>query len=149
MLKFQTILLAAGKTATGIEVPAGIVESLGPSKKPAVKVTLNGYEYRSTVAVMGGKFMLPVSAEHRSGAKIAAGETLNVTLELDTAPRVLEIPQDFLTALGADAAAKTFFEGLSYSNKRRFILSIDEAKSAETRARRIAKSVEMLRAGEV
>jgi hypothetical protein len=149
MLKFQTTLLAAGKTATGIEVPASVVESLGPSKKPAVKVTLNGYEYRSTVAVMGGKFMLPVSAEHRSGAKIAAGETLNVTLELDTTPRVLEIPQDFAAALEVDAAAKTFFEGLSYSNKRRFVLSIEEAKSAETRARRIAKSVETLREGKI
>jgi Bacteriocin-protection, YdeI or OmpD-Associated/Domain of unknown function (DUF1905) len=149
MPKFQTTLLAAGKTATGIEVPANIVESLGSSKKPAVNVTINGYGYRSTVAVMGGKFMLPVSAEHRAGAKIAAGDKVNVTLELDTAPRVLEVPQDFLSALEVDAAAKTFFEGLSYSNKRRFVLSIDEAKSAETRARRIAKSVESLRAGKI
>ena len=146
---FQTTLLAAGKTATGIEVPANVVESLGPSKKPAVKVTINGYEYRSTVAVMGGKFMLPVSAEHRAGAKIAAGDELNVGLELDTVPRVLEIPQDFTVALEADPAAKTFFAALSYSNKRRFVLSIDEAKSVETRARRIAKSVEMLREGKI
>jgi hypothetical protein len=149
MSKFQTTLLAAGKTATGIEVPASVVESFGSSKKPAVKVTINGYGYRSTVAVMGGKFMLPVSAEHRAGAKIAAGETVNVTLELDTAPRVLEVPQDFLDVLKADAAAKTFFEGLSYSNKRRFVLSIEEAKSAETRVRRIAKSVETLREGKI
>jgi Bacteriocin-protection, YdeI or OmpD-Associated/Domain of unknown function (DUF1905) len=146
-MKFQTTLLAAGKTATGIEVPANVVQSLGSSKKPAVKVTVNGYEYRSTVAVMGGKFMLPVSAEHRAGAKVAAGDKLEVTLELDTAPRVLEVPQDFLAALELDTAARTFFEGLSYSNKRRFVLSIDEAKNAETRMRRIAKSVEALRAG--
>jgi hypothetical protein len=149
MQKFQTTLLAAGKTATGIEVPASVVESFGPGKKPAVNVTINGYGYRSTVAVMGGKFMLPVSAEHRAGAKIAAGDKVNVTLELDTAPRVLEVPQDFLSALKADAVAKTFFEGLSYSNKRRFVLSIEEAKSAETRARRITKSVETLRAGKI
>ena len=147
MQKFQTTVLAAGKTATGIEVPANVIEGFGSSKKPAVKVTINGYGYRSTVAVMAGKFMLPVSAEHRAGAKIAAGDKVNVTLELDTAPRVLEVPQDFLDALAVDAAAKTFFEGLSYSNKRRFVLSIDEAKSAETRARRIVKSVETLRAG--
>lgn len=149
MQKFQTTLLAAGKTATGIEVPANVVESLGSSKKPAVNVTINGYSYRSTVAVMGGKFMLPVSAEHRAGAKIAAGDKVNVALELDAAPRVLEVPQDFLDALETNAAAKTFFEGLSYSNKRRFVLSIDEAKSAETRARRITKSVETLRAGKI
>lgn len=146
-MRFQTTLLAAGKTATGIEVPANVVESLGSSKKPAVKVTINGYEYRSTVAVMAGKFMLPVSAEHRSGAKVTAGDMVNVTLELDSEARVLEVPQDFVAALEADAAAKTFFEALSYSNKRRFVLSILEAKSAETRARRIAKSVETLRAG--
>lgn len=149
MQKFQAVLLAAGKTATGIEVPANVVEGFGSSKKPAVKVTINGYEYRSTVAVMGGKFMLPVSAEHRTGAKIAAGDKLNVTLELDAAPRVLEVPQDFLDALEVDAAAKTFFEGLSYSNKRRFVLSIDEAKTPETRVRRIAKSVDSLRQGKI
>jgi Bacteriocin-protection, YdeI or OmpD-Associated/Domain of unknown function (DUF1905) len=149
MQKFQTTLLAAGKTATGIEVPASVVESFGLGKKPAVKVMINGYEYRSTVAVMAGKFMLPVSAEHRAGAKIAAGDKVNVTLELDDAPRVLEVPQDFLRALEMDAVAKTFFEGLSYSNKRRFVLSIDEAKTPETRARRIAKSLETLRAGKI
>jgi uncharacterized protein YdeI (YjbR/CyaY-like superfamily) len=147
MQKFQTTLLAAGKTATGIEVPASVIQSFGSSKKPAVKVSINGYEYRSTVAVMAGKFMLPVSADHRAGAKVAAGDKLNVTLALDTAPRVLEVPQDFLDALEVDVAAKTFFEGLSYSNKRRFILSIDEAKTPETRTRRIAKSVDSLRAG--
>jgi uncharacterized protein YdeI (YjbR/CyaY-like superfamily) len=149
MQKFQTTLLAAGKTATGIEVPTGVVESFGSSKKPAVKITINGYEYRSTVAVMAGKFMLPVSAEHRAGAKIAAGDKVNVTLELDTAPRVLEVPQDFLDALEVDVAVKTFFEGLSYSNKRRFVLNIEEAKGAETRVRRITKSVETLRAGKI
>jgi hypothetical protein len=148
-MKFQTVLLAAGKTATGIEVPAKVIEGFGSSKKPAVKVTINGYGYRSTVAVMAGRFMLPVSAEHRAGAKIAAGEKVNVTLELDTAPRVLEVPQDFLDALEVDVAAKSFFEGLSYSNKRRFVLSIDEAKTPETRARRIAKSVETLREGKI
>jgi hypothetical protein len=146
MQKFQTVLLAAGKTATGIEVPANVIEGFGSSKKPAVKVTINGYEYRSTVAVMAGKFMLPVSAEHRAGARITAGDKLNVTLELDTAPRVLEVPQDFTDALEVDVVAKTFFEGLSYSNKRRFVLSIEEAKTPETRARRITKSVETLRA---
>jgi Bacteriocin-protection, YdeI or OmpD-Associated/Domain of unknown function (DUF1905) len=149
MQKFQTTLLAAGKTATGIEVPANVVEGFGSSKKPAVKVTINGYEYRSTVAVMAGKFMLPVSAEHRTGAKITAGDKVNVTLELDTAPRVLEVPQDFTDALEVDVAAKTFFDGLSYSNKRRFVLSIDEAKTPETRVRRIAKSVDSLRQGKI
>jgi uncharacterized protein YdeI (YjbR/CyaY-like superfamily) len=148
-MKFQTTLLAAGKTATGIEVPAKVIEDFGSSKKPAVKITINGYEYRSTVAVMAGKFMLPVSAEHRAGAKIAAGDKVNVTLELDTAPRVLEVPRDFTDALEVDAVANTFFEGLSYSNKRRFVLSIDGAKTPETRAQRIVKSVDSLRQGKI
>jgi Bacteriocin-protection, YdeI or OmpD-Associated/Domain of unknown function (DUF1905) len=149
MANFQTKLLAAGKTATGIEVPASVVEAFGAGKKPAVQVTIDGYEYRSTIAVMGGKFMLPVSAEHRAGAKVVAGDEVNVTLELDIVPRVLEIPPDFLDALEADARAKTFFDGLSYSNQRRFVLSVTEAKTPETRARRVEKSLDALREGRV
>ena len=98
MKTFETILLVAGKTATGIEVPAEIVSSLNSGKKPAVKVSINGYEYRSTIAVMGGKFMIPVSAEHRIGANIKGGDSLTVSLELDTVPRILEIPADLAVA---------------------------------------------------
>lgn len=150
MVTFRTNLFSAGKTATGIVVPPEVVEALGSGKKPAVNVTINGgYTYRSTVATMGGEFLLPVSAENRNGAGVQAGDDIEVTLELDTAPREIVPPEDFATALDAEPAARQFWETLSYSNKRRFVLSIDDAKTPETRARRIDSSVAKLREGKV
>ncbi len=145
-VKFRATLLLAGKTATAIEVPAKVVEDLGKGKKPPVSVTIKGHTYRSTVAVMGGKFMLPVSAEQRTAAGIAAGDKLEVELELDTTPREVVVPKDFAAALKKDAKAKAFFETLSYSNKSRYVLSIEGAKTEETRTRRIEKSVAALSA---
>ncbi len=147
-MKFRGTLLLAGKTATGFEVPAGVVADLGAGKKPAVTVTLNnGYSYRSSVGSMGGRFMLPVSAEHRAGAGIAAGDEVDIALELDTAPREVVVPGDLSAALDADPVARSFFDGLSYSNKLRHVLAIDGAKTAETRERRIAKSVGLFHEG--
>jgi len=147
MPKFRTTLIQSGKTATGIEVPAEVIQALGTSKKPAVRVTIGSHTYRSTVATMDGKFMLPVSAENRESAGIKAGNEVEVSVELDTEPRVLEIPADFAQALEADAAAKQFFESLNYSNKRRFVYQIEDAKTPETRQRRIEKSIASLREG--
>ncbi|WP_372784361.1 YdeI/OmpD-associated family protein [Phenylobacterium sp.] len=146
-MKFRTTILQGGKTTTGIHVPDEVVAALGTSRKPAVKVTLNGYSYRSTVAVMGERFMVGVSAEVREKSGVKGGDTLDVEIELDTAPRVLEIPADFAAALAAEPAAKAAFEALSYSNKRRHTMPIEDAKAPETRARRIEKSVENLEAG--
>jgi hypothetical protein len=146
-MKFRTTLKLAGKTATGVEVPPEVVAQLGQSKKPAVRVTINGYTYRSTVATMGGRFMLPVSAEVRAGAGVAAGEEIEVAVELDTEPREVTVPADFMEALDNDADAKSAFEKLSYSNKRQHILAIEQAKTAETRQRRIEKSITTLREG--
>src|SRR5512139_1406290 len=101
-MKFQAILQLNGKTATGIEVPPEVVEALGSGKRPAVTATIGRYSYRTTVAPMGGKFLIPVSAEHRAGAGIAAGDELEVDLELDTAPREVELPDEFAAALAAD-----------------------------------------------
>jgi hypothetical protein len=148
-MKFQTTLLSHGKTATGVEVPPEVVASLGTSKKPAVRVTINGYTYRSSVAVMGGKFMLRVSAENRAGAGVAAGDIIEVDLELDTEPREVALPADFVRALEENADAKRFFEGLSYSNKRRHILGIEDAKTDQTRQLRIAKSIRLFQEGKV
>lgn len=146
-MKFRTTVQQSKKTATGIEVPDDVVTSLGSGKRPAVNVTINGYTYRSTVASMGGVFMLPVSAEVRDKANVAAGDEVEVELELDTAPREVEVPADFNAALDDDAEARRFFETLSYSNKRRLVLAIEGAKAAETRQRRIAKTVAGLREG--
>ena len=147
-MRFEGTLLLSGKTATGFEVPADVIASLGPGKKPAVTVTLNGgYTYRSSVGSMGGKFMLPVSGEHRAGAGIAAGDRVEVDLELDTQPREVSVPDDLSAALDAEPTARSFFDGLSYSNKLRHVLAIDGAKTAETRQRRIEKAVGMFREG--
>jgi hypothetical protein len=146
-IKFRATVELGGKTATGIEVPAEVVAGLGSGKRPAVRVTVNGYTYRSTVAPMGGTYMLPLSAEHRQGAGVAAGDEVDVELELDTEPREVTVPLDFADALDQDPDARRFFDGLSYSNRRRLVLSIEDAKTAETRQRRIAKTVDMLREG--
>jgi hypothetical protein len=147
MVTFRATLQQNGKTATGIRVPNEVVAALGTGKRHAVHVTIAGYTYRSSVATMHGVFMLPVSADVRAGAGVAAGDELDVTLELDTEPRVVAVPLDFADALDRDAQARRFFDGLSYSNKLRYVLSVEGAKSDETRQRRIAKSVEALRAG--
>ena len=144
-MKFRAKIELAGKTATGIEVPAAVVTKLGSSKKPAVRVTINGYTYRSTVATMGGRFMVGISAQVREAAGVAAGQNVDVDVELDTAPREVTVPVDFARALSRDAAAKRFFEGMSFSNKQRIVISIEAAKTADTRERRIAKAISTLR----
>lgn len=148
-MKFKATLHLSKKTATGIPIPDEILEGLGGGKKPAVKVTIGSYTYRSTIGSMDGKFMLPVSKEHREGAGIQAGDEIEVELELDTAPRELIVPDDFAEALNRHEEARRFFDGLSYSNKRRFTLNIEGAKTAETRQRRIGKSIELLREGKL
>lgn len=134
-----------GKTATGMPVPPDVVAGLGSHKRPPVSVTINGYTYRTTVAVMGGEFMLPLSAENRAGAGVAAGDEVEVDLELDNEPRVVTIPDDFAAALAADATAKAQFDALSYSNKSRHVIAIEQAKTPETRQRRIDKAISTLR----
>ena len=148
-MRFRSAILLGGKTATGIRVPPEVVAELGPSKRPAVLVTIGSYTYRSTVAVMGGEFMLPVSADVRKHAGIAAGDEVDVELELDTAPREVTVPDDLARALAGDPEARRFFDALSYSNQRRHALAVEGAKTPETRERRIAKAVEMLREGRV
>jgi Bacteriocin-protection, YdeI or OmpD-Associated/Domain of unknown function (DUF1905) len=146
-MRFTTTLELAGKTATGFRVPASVVEALGKGKRPPVIVTINGYSYRNTIAVYGDEYMIGVAAEHRAPAGVKAGDEIEVDLELDTAPREIDIPPDFAAALDKDPEAKRVFDGLSYSNKRRLTLSIDDAKTAETRQRRIEKSVSQLHEG--
>jgi hypothetical protein len=146
-MRFRTTILQAGKTATGIRVPDEIVEGLGAGKRPPVRVTINGFTYRSTVAVMGGDYMVGVSAENRAGAGVAGGEEVEVEIELDTQPREITVPADFAAALDAEPAARRTFEALSNSNKGWHVSAIEGAKTDETRQRRIAKSVEALRAG--
>jgi hypothetical protein len=148
-LRFHTTILQGDKTATGIRVPDEIVEALGSGKRPAVTITINGYTYRSSIAVLGGAYMVGVNADNRIGAGVAGGDEVDVDIELDTAPREVIVPDDFAAALDAEPAARSTFEGLSYSNKSWHVLSINGAKAEETRQRRITKSVEALKAGRI
>ena len=145
-MKFKTTILQTGNN-TGIEVPPETVEGLGGGKKPAVLVTIGGYSYRSTIAVMGGKFLIPLSSERRAESGIKGGDPVEVQLTLDDTPREVVVPDDLTAALAGDPVAKAFFGKLSYSNQLRHVLSITDAKTAETRQRRIDKALEMLRAG--
>lgn len=146
-MKFRASLILTGRTSTGLRVPDDVVDALGGGKRPPVRVTVNGYTYRNTVAPMGGEYWLGVSAEHRAAAGLRAGDELDVELELDTAPRELAVPADLAAALDAVPEARRFFDGLSYSNRQWHVLSVEGAKTSETRERRIARSVDVLRAG--
>lgn len=143
-VRFRGTVLLSGKTATGFEVPPEVVETLGSGRRPAVQVRIGGHTYPSTVAAMGGRFMLPLSAERREATGLSAGDTADVELTLDTAPREIEVPGDFAAALAANPVAKDFFDTLSYSVRQWHVLSVDGAKTQATRERRITKSVGML-----
>jgi len=144
---FRATVGLAGKTATGVVVPADLVGSLGSQRQPLVRVTIGDYTYRSKVAVRDGEFKLPISAENREGSGVAAGDEIEVTLELDTEPREVALPEDFAQALDAAPEARRFFDGLSNSQKQWFVQPIEGAKTPETRERRIGKGVERLREG--
>jgi hypothetical protein len=146
-MRFHTTILQAGKTATGIRIPDEVVDALGAGRKPPIRVTINGYTYRSTVAVMGGDYMVGVNADNRAGAGVAGGDEVDVDIELDTAPREVSVPADLAAALDAEPAARRTFDALSYSNKSWHTLQVEGAKTDETRQRRIARSVEILREG--
>ena len=143
-MKFRTTLELGGKTATGIRVPDEVVAALDAGKRPPVNVTVNGHTYRSTIGARGGSFMIPVSAEHRAAAGIAAGDEIDVEVEVDTEPREVTVPDDFGAALGQAPAARAAYDKLSYSHQRQWVLSIEDAKTPETRQRRIDKAVAAL-----
>ena len=143
-LKFSTVLLTAGKTATGIKIPEEIIEKLGGGKKPLVKVTINNFTYRSAVAVMGGAYMVGVNAENREAAKVKGGDKIDVTIELDTEERTIEIPAELQKAFSKNAAAKKIFESLSNSKKKALTIPIANAKTDETRNRNIEKALSAL-----
>ena len=149
MVMFRATIELRGKTACGISVPPAVVEALGHGKRPPVTVTIRGYTYHSTVAPYTGEFLIGVSAENRAAAGVAAGDVVDVELKLDTAPRVLDVPADLDAALNADPSARAFFDRLSYSNRSRFTLSVADAKTPETRQRRIDKAVAMLHEGRI
>jgi uncharacterized protein YdeI (YjbR/CyaY-like superfamily) len=140
-MKFRATLELGGKTATGLVIPPEVVEALGGGKRPAVKVTIGKHTYLSTIAVMGGQYMVGVSAENREAAGVKAGDELDVEVEMNTAPREVNMPEDFAQALDTDPAARAFFDGLSNSLQRYWVDNVQGAKAAETRQRRIDGAV--------
>ena len=146
-MKFRTTILQGDKTATGIRVPDDVMTALNAGKKPKVSVTINGHTYRSSVATVDGGPMVGVSEVVRTAAGVKGGDTVDVGIELDTAPRTVEVPADLAAALDKVPAARKTFDGLSYSLQRFWVEPVVGAKSDETRQRRIEKSVATLREG--
>jgi hypothetical protein len=139
-VRFTAVLETNGKTATGIEVPEAVVEQLGGGNRPAVAVTLREHTYRTTVGRMGGRFLVPVSAQVRKAAGVVPGDTLDVGIELDEAPRTVEVPADLAAAL-AEAGVRDAWDRLAYTHRKEDVRSVEEAKKPETRQRRIAAAV--------
>lgn len=146
-MRFRTTVVSGGGNTTGIEVPAEVVESFDQGKRVPVVATINGYTYRSTVAPYRGPYMLSLSAENRAGAGVSTGDEVDVDLELDAAPREVEVPADLAAAIAAEPVASDFFVSLSSSQKKSFTTWISDAKKSETRTTRIATAVEMLTEG--
>lgn len=144
-MEFRTTVELGGKTATGLQVPDEVVEALDGGKRPPVTVTVGAHTYRTTVAPMGGAFWIPLAAEHREAAGVRAGQQVDVRVELDTAPRETPLPDDLAAAL--DDGATAFFEGLAPSHRKEWVRWVEEAKRPETRAARIEKTAEALKAG--
>lgn len=141
-----TVIQAEGKNATGLPVPADAIAQLGSHKRPAVTVSLNGYTYPSTVAAYGEVFMIPLSAEHRAAAGIQANDEVEVTIELDTAPRTVTVPADLAAALAKQPGATAAFAALATSRRKEHVRQVESAKAQETRERRIASIVAQLSA---
>lgn len=144
MNKYKTAIWQTGNN-TGIPVPPEVLEALDAGKRPAVKVTIKGYSYRSTVGAMDGQSLIPFSAAHREASGLKGGDKVEVTLELDTAPRTVELPKDLAAAL-KKAGVQAAYEGSAPSAKKEFVRQVESAKAADTRQRRIDKIVETLKA---
>jgi hypothetical protein len=144
MPTFHTTLTPAeNRSAMGIDVPEDIVTALGGGRKPAVRVSVNGYVYRSTVFFMDGRFQIPFASEHRKASGIGADEPIEVELTLDTEPRIVEVPADFAEALDK-AGLRAAFDKLAFTHRKEHVRAIEEAKAADTRARRIVKAIEKI-----
>jgi Bacteriocin-protection, YdeI or OmpD-Associated/Domain of unknown function (DUF1905) len=143
---FETTLTARGNN-TGIEVPDEVIERLGHGRRPPVLVRVNGYEYRSTVAVMGGSYLIGVSAAVRAATGLKGGDPISVTLSVADTPREVDVPADFDAAMAEHELARPFFDQLSNSLQRYHVDNVNAAKTPETRQRRIEKAVALFLAG--
>lgn len=146
-MEFEAKVELAGKTATGFHVPDEVVTALASGRRPAVLVTVGGHTYRTTVGSMGGRFMVPLSAENRAAAGVAAGDEVVVKVEVDSAPREVALPDDLAQVLASDEVATAFFHALAPSHRKEWVRWIEDAKKPETRSARVAETVRSLQAG--
>ena len=145
-VEFDTTVTATGNN-TGVVVPDDLIQRLGAGWRPAVVVSINGYEYRSTVGVMGGRHMVGISAAIRTATGLKGGDAIHVVLTVAETPREVELPDDFAAALSADPDAAAFFAKLSNSLQRYHVDNVNAAKTDDTRARRIEKAVSLFLEG--
>ena len=144
--RFESTVQVEGKTATYFEIPLDVREVFTQARPP-VRVTINDHTYRSTVAVYGGRYYLPLSKSNRETAGVVAGDVIEVELQADEEARAVDVPDDLASALEGSPEARATFEVLSYSHQREHVEHITEAKKSETRRRRIERTLERLRAG--
>ncbi len=144
-MKFRAKVIPSGN-ATAVEVPIDVVEALGSGARPLIAVTVNGHTWRSRVALMRGQCLVGISAANRAASGIGEGDIVEVSLKIDTEPRVVRAPPDLARVLKDDPEVRAAFDGLSYGLKRKHVAAIEEAKTSEVRQRRIAKLVTMMRA---
>ena len=138
-MKFDAVIDAGGG---GVSIPFDVREVFGAARVP-VRARINGVEYRTTVVRMGGEWVIPVRREIRERAGVEIGDSVTVELERDDAPREVEVPPELAELLDDDL--REFFDGLSYTHQREYVEWITSAKREDTRQRRLAKAVEMLR----
>jgi len=146
-MRFTTSVELGGQTATGLVVPDDVVEALGAGKRPPVTVTVGGHTYRSTIARRGDRYLLPLSAENRTAAGVAAGDVVDVDVEVDTAPRTVEVPADLAAALDGDPPARARFDALPYTHRKEHVRAVESAKAEATRQRRVAGVLAALQNG--
>jgi Bacteriocin-protection, YdeI or OmpD-Associated/Domain of unknown function (DUF1905) len=147
-IRFSATLLPRGPAAA-VVLDDDQVAAVGEgAKRFPVQATVNGYSWPTSVMRMHGEFLLGMSRAVRQAAGVEAGDTVDVVLELDTAPREVEVPPALASALAEDSAARTAFDALSFTHRKEYARWIDEAKRDETRLRRVTQALEMLRRGE-
>ena len=145
--RFRTVVQRSGGNATGLPVPEEVIAALGAGRRPPLAVTLAGYTYRTTPGVMGGRVLIPLAAEHRAAAGVEGGQEVEVEVQLDEAPREVEVPPQLAAALAADEQAQAFFASLTASQRKEWVRWVGGAAKEATRAARTAQAVEELRSG--
>ncbi len=147
-IEFRAPLQSRGPAAAVVLDDAQVAEVGEGARRFPVVATVNGYTWRTSVARMGGEFLVGLNREVRQGAGVAAGDQVDVILELDQAPREVEMPPALAAALAGDEQARAAFEKLAFTHRKEYARWVAEAKREETRERRVQQALEMIKAGQ-